>query len=139
VCKAPKVSKEARQAQTEKLYAKVGRIVVLGEHLNFAMSDCCRTILEVRGLSQNYAQTVLVGQNLENMRRTWESLIKVFYAGDADAIGMIDHLSKRLDNINPAPEQHRAPAKQKFQGIRCPPSVHVIQRSSSSTSGICRT
>lgn len=97
--KEPKVSKEAREAQTEKLYAKVGQIVVLSEHLNSAMSECCLTVLEARGLPQDYARIVLVGQNLENMRRTWESLMKVYYAGDADAIGMIDHISNRLDNI----------------------------------------
>ena len=53
----------------------------------------------MKGLPQDYAQTVLVGQNLENMRRTWESLMKVHYTGDAGAIGMIDHTSNRLDNI----------------------------------------
>lgn len=97
--KEPKVSKEEHEAQTEKLYAKVGKIAVLGEHLNFAMLQCCRQVLEVKSLPQYYAQTVLVGQNLENMRRTWESLMKVFYAGDTDAIAMIDHLSNRLDNV----------------------------------------
>jgi len=95
----PKVGKEQREVETDKLYAKVGKITVLGEHLNAAMSDCCRQVLEVRGLHQTYAQTVLVGQNLENMRRTWESLLKLFYAGDADANGMIDHLSNRIDNV----------------------------------------
>jgi hypothetical protein len=97
--KEPKVSKEEREAQTERLYAKVGKIAVLGEHLNFWMSQCSLQVLQVRGLPQNYSQVVLVGQNLESMRRTWESLMKVHYAGDADAIGMIDHLSNRLDNI----------------------------------------
>jgi len=97
--KTPRVSKEEREAQTEKLYAKVGKIAVLGEHLNHAMWQCCVQVLQVHGLPQNYAQTVLVGQNLENMRRTWESLMKVFYAGDTDAISMIDHLSNRLDNV----------------------------------------
>ena len=53
----------------------------------------------MKGLPQNYAQTVLVGQNLERMRRTWELLMKVHYTGDAAAIGMIDHISNRLDNI----------------------------------------
>jgi hypothetical protein len=33
------------------------------------------------------------------MRRTWESLMKVHYTGDAEAIGMIDHISNRLDDI----------------------------------------
>jgi hypothetical protein len=99
VGKEPKVSKEEREAQTGKLYAKVGKIAVLGEHLNFAMFQCCGQVLEVRGVPQNYAQTVLTGQNFENMRRTWESLMKVFYAGDPEAMGMIDHLSNRLDNI----------------------------------------
>jgi hypothetical protein len=37
VGKERKVSKEEREAQTGKLYAKVSKIVVLGEHLNFAM------------------------------------------------------------------------------------------------------
>jgi hypothetical protein len=97
--KEPTVSKEKREAQTERLYAKVGKIAVLGEHLNFAMFECSHKVLEVRGLPQNYAQTVLVGQNLEKMRRTWESLMKVHYAGDTETIGMIDHLSNRLDNI----------------------------------------
>jgi len=27
------------------------------------------------------------------MRRVWESLLKLHYSGDADAIGMINHLS----------------------------------------------
>jgi hypothetical protein len=53
----------------------------------------------VKGLPQNYAETVLIGQNLENMRRVWESLLKLHYSGDADAIGMINHLSSRIDNI----------------------------------------
>jgi hypothetical protein len=97
--KEPKVSNEEREAQTGKLYAKVGKIAVLGEHLNFAMSECCREVLQARGLPQVYAEAVLIGQNLEHMRRTWESLMKVFYAGDPEAIGMIDHLSNRLDNI----------------------------------------
>jgi len=39
--KEPKVSKEEREAQSERLYAKVGKIAVLGEHLNFAMNSCC--------------------------------------------------------------------------------------------------
>jgi hypothetical protein len=99
VGKEPKVSKEEREAQTEKLYAKVGKIAVLGEHLNSAMFQCCCQVLRVRGLPQNYAQTALIGQNSENMRRTWESLMKVFYAGDPKAIGMIDHLSNRVDNV----------------------------------------
>jgi hypothetical protein len=94
-----KVSKEDREAQTERLYAKVGKIAVLGEHLNFAMNRCCSQVLEVKGLPQNYAETVLIGQNLENMRRVWESLLKLHYSGDADAIGMINHLSSRIDNI----------------------------------------
>lgn len=97
--KEPKVSKEEYKAQTEKLYAKVGKIVVLSEHLNTAMSRCSSQVLEVQGLPQNYAQTVLIGQNLENMRRTWESLMKVYYTGDPNAIDMINHLSTRLDNI----------------------------------------
>ena len=97
--KEPKVSKEDREAQTKRLYAKVGKIVVLGEHLNFAMLQCSHKVLEVSGLPQNYAQTAIFGQTLEPMRRTWESLMKVHYAGDADAIGMIDHLSDQLDNI----------------------------------------
>lgn len=97
--KEQKINKEEYNAQTESLYAKVGKIVVLSEHLNAAMSRCCSQVLEVRGLPQNYAQTVLIGQNLENMRRTWESLMKVFYTDDTDAISMINHLSTRLDNI----------------------------------------
>ncbi len=97
--KEPRVSKEQREAQTESLYAKVGKIAVLGEHVNFAMHACSLQVLQMKGLPQNYAETVLVGQNLENMRRTWESLMKVHYADDADAIGMINHLSNRLDNI----------------------------------------
>ena len=97
--KEPKVSKEEREAQTERLYAKVGEIAVLAEHLNFALFQCTHQVLEMKGLPQDYAQTVLVGQNLENMRRTWESLMKVHYTGDAGAIGMIDHISNRLDNI----------------------------------------
>ena len=54
---------------------------------------------KVKGLPQNYAQTVLVGQNLENMRRTWELLMKVHYTADADAIHTIHQISNRLDNI----------------------------------------
>jgi hypothetical protein len=97
--KKPKVSKEEYDAQTQRLYAKVGKIAVLSEHLNFAMLECCREVLHVRGLPQNYAQTVLAGQNLGPMRRTWESLIRMFYAGDADAIDMIDHLSNRVEKV----------------------------------------
>jgi hypothetical protein len=97
--KEPKVTKEEREAQTERLYAKVGKIAVRGEHLNFALFQCSSQVLEAKGLPQNYAETVLVGQNLEKMRRTWESLMKVHFTGDADAIGMIDHISNRLDNI----------------------------------------
>jgi hypothetical protein len=99
VGKEPKVSKEERESQTERLYAKVGKIAVLGEHLNFALFECSHKVLEVKGLPQNYAQTVLIGQDLERMRRTWESLMKVHYTGDAEAIGMIDHISNRLDDI----------------------------------------
>ena len=99
VSKEPKVSKEERESQTERLYAKVGKIAVLGEHLNFALFECSHKVLEVKGLPQNYAQTVLIGQDLERMRRTWESLMKVHYTGDAEAIGMIDHISNRLDDI----------------------------------------
>jgi hypothetical protein len=95
----PKVSREQWEAQTERLYARVGKIVVLSEHLKFAISLCCLQVLQVRGLPQGYAQTVLAGQNLEAMRRTWEALMKLSYVGDADAIGMISHLSDRLDNI----------------------------------------
>ncbi len=97
--KEPKVSKEEREAQSEKLYARIGKIAVLGEHLNSAMFQCCCQVLKVRGLPHNYAETVLIGQNLENMRRTWESLTKVFYADHPEAIRMIDHLSNRLDNV----------------------------------------
>lgn len=57
--KEPKVSKEERESQTEHLYAKVGKIAVLGEHLNFALFECSHKVLEVKGLPQNYAQTVL--------------------------------------------------------------------------------
>jgi hypothetical protein len=71
----------------------------MGEHLSFAMNRCCSQVLEVKGLPQNYAQTVLIGLNLENMRRMWEPLLKLHYSGDAAAIGMIDHLSARIDNI----------------------------------------
>ncbi|MBI2254741.1 MAG: hypothetical protein HYU58_08995 [Proteobacteria bacterium] len=95
----PKVGTEAYKTQTEMLYARIGKIAVLGEHLNHAMFSCCRQILEVTGLPQVYAQTALIGQNLENMRRTWESLMKVYYAGDKDAIAMIDHMSNRIDNV----------------------------------------
>jgi hypothetical protein len=95
----PKVSKEDHEAQTEKLYAKIGKIAVLGEHLNRAMFSCSLQILQTQGLPQDYAQTVLVGQNLENMRRTWEALMKEYYRGDADAVGMINHLSNRIDNV----------------------------------------
>jgi hypothetical protein len=98
--KEPKVSTEKRLAQTQQLYALVGEIAVLAEHLNFATFQCSHKILEMNGLSQRYAQAVLAGQNIENMRRIWESISKMHYTGDADAIGMIDHLSQRLDNVN---------------------------------------
>ena len=67
--KEPMVSKEEREAQTELLYAKIGKIVVLAEHLNFALAQCSHKVLEVKGLPQNYAQNVLVGQTIEHMRR----------------------------------------------------------------------
>jgi hypothetical protein len=38
--KEPKVNKEDREAQTERLYAKIGKIAILGEHLNHAMFEC---------------------------------------------------------------------------------------------------
>ena len=97
--KEPMVSKEEREAQTDRLYAKIGEIVVLAEHLNFALAQCSHKTLEVKGLPLNYAQAVLVGQTTENVRRTWESLMKVHYAADVEAIGMIDHIANRLDNI----------------------------------------
>lgn len=95
----PNVSKEEHEVPTEQLCANIGRIVVLGEHLNVAMSSCCAQVLEVKGLPKNYAQIVLIGRHLEIIRRTWESLLKVHYAGDTDEIDLIDHLSKRLDDI----------------------------------------
>jgi hypothetical protein len=95
----PRISKAEYDEQTNSLYVKIGKIVVLSEHLNFAMYHCCCLIIEVKGLRQEYCQTVLVGMNLENMRRTWESLIKLYYSGDVDATGMINHVSARLDNI----------------------------------------
>jgi len=98
VGKEPTGSKEEREAQTELLYAKIGKIVVLAEHLNFALTQCSLEVLEVKG-PQNYAQTVLIGQTIENMRRTWESLMRVHYIADTEAIGMIDHISDRLDKI----------------------------------------
>jgi hypothetical protein len=63
------------------------------------MCRCCSSILEANNLPQEYAQTILMGINLENMRRTWESLIKLYYSGDADAFVMINELSARLNNI----------------------------------------
>jgi hypothetical protein len=99
VGKEATISKEEREAQTELLYAKIGKIVVLAEHLNFALAQCSHKVLEVKGLPQNYALAVLVGQTIENMRRTWESLMKVHYTADAEAIGMIDHIANRLDDI----------------------------------------
>jgi hypothetical protein len=108
--KKPKVSKEEYDAQTQRLYAKVGKIAVLSEHLNFAMLECGIQVLQVRGLPQNYAQTVLAGQTLEPMRRTWESLIKMYYAGDAAAIDMIDHLSNRVDKNHPPKKRYYSPS-----------------------------
>ncbi len=96
---APKVSKEEREAQIERLYAGIGKIAALGEHLNEAMNRCCCQVLEFKGLPQPYAQTVLIGQNLENMRRTWESLMKLHYTDDPDAVSMISHVSDKIDNV----------------------------------------
>ncbi len=95
----PKVCKEQHEVQTEQLYATVGKIAILGEHLNFAISGCCSQVLEVKGLPQHYARIVLIGQKLEIMRGSWESLLKAYYAGDSDDIDMIDHVSKRLNNV----------------------------------------
>jgi hypothetical protein len=97
---APKVSDKEREAQhTHRLYTQIGQIAVLGEHLNSEMHDCCRTILEAHGLNPEFSPTVLVGQNLENMRRTWEMLMKQHYEADGDVIKMIDHISKRINNV----------------------------------------
>jgi len=97
--KEPRTSAEERERQTERLYAKVGKIAVHGEHLNYAMFQCTSWVLQMKGLQQKYATAVLASQNLENMRRTWESLMKDYFADDTDAVGMIDHLSTRIDNV----------------------------------------
>ena len=96
----PKVSKEERTRQTDELYAKIGKIVVLSEHLNHAMFINCVLHLGIKeNLSEDYSHTLLTGNNLENMRRRWEALMKLAFKDDASIIEAINHISKRLDNL----------------------------------------
>ena len=98
--KEPIVSREEYQAQTERLYAKIGRVTVEAEHLSYEMFNCSVMILETRGLDQPFAQTALSGHNLESMRRLWESLTKQVYQGDDFAQDLITKLSKWIDTVN---------------------------------------
>jgi len=93
------ISQAEKEKQIEVLYAKLGRIAVLSEHLNHAMHTGCLQILLLHGLDYRFASIVLVGQNLENMRRTWESLMKAHYEGNTFALDAINNLSQRLEKV----------------------------------------
>jgi hypothetical protein len=96
----PKVSPEEREMQIALIYANIGRMVVKAEHLNNAMYQACSSLHETKELPQDYSDTILVGQNLEPMRRTWTKLMKLQYSDDVDAVEIVKHLSKRIDNVN---------------------------------------
>lgn len=85
--------------QRDALYAQLGRIVVESEHLNSAMGIICYEILVAKGLPDEYAEMLLAGMKLENTRRLWVPLTKLFYDGNKRALEVIDHFSTRIDNV----------------------------------------
>jgi hypothetical protein len=83
--------------QIEGLYASVGRIAVLSEHLNHAMAQTCALLLKGRNDNHELADTAVAGHNLESMRRVWVAMMKLAFREDNVTTDMIDHLSERID------------------------------------------
>lgn len=87
------------ERQIESLYASIGRIAVLSEHLNHAMGQSCVLLLKGRNDIHQLADTALAGHNLESMRRVWVAMMKLAFRGDRTTTDMIDHLSGRIDKV----------------------------------------
>lgn len=136
--------------QIEDLYASVGRITVLTEHLNHAMVDACSLLLKGRDGNDEFVKTALAGQKLENARRTWEAMLKLAFRDDEATTKIIDHLSARVDNVNkrrndtihrvwyiglrdPQTNSFKIAEGKKYEKVCCPASKSLMSCSSLST------
>src|ERR1700693_1036002 len=85
--------------QQQQLFTIIGQIAIQTEHLNNTMRHCCSKLLQNKGLPGEYAETMLAGTNIENMRRLWIALCKLLFRGNAYATALIDHLARRAEHI----------------------------------------
>ncbi len=91
---------EEREKQIKELYSIIGKITIKNEHMNKSLFTCSLFILQASGLDQEFGNTVLAGQNVETMRRTFTSLAKKYYQEDSKDIEIVEEISKIVDSVN---------------------------------------